>query len=142
MSNISRFIKAQNKVYDTVIQELKNGHKETHWIWFIFPQVAGLGHSFEADFFGIDSIEDAKEYFDDELLRTRYLECCSILLNLKESDPLKIMGSNIDAIKLRSSLTLFIEITDNPLIKATLQKLYNGEKCQKTLDMLHNEMKK
>lgn len=61
---------------------------------------------------------------------------------LEESDPLKIMGSNIDAIKLRSSLTLFTEITDNPLIKATLQKLYNGEKCQKTLDILHNEMEK
>lgn len=135
MPNTDIFIKAQNPIYQTVLEELKNGRKESHWIWFIFPQVKGLGHSFESDFFGIESLGEAKEYWNNDTLRERYLECCNALLSLEENNPAKVMGYT-DSMKLRSSLTLFVEATDNLVVKQTLDKFYNGVKDDLTLTIL------
>ena len=80
--NLERFIKAQNEIYCDVIKQLKNGYKETHWIWYIFPQLKGLGRSEYSNIYGIENIEEAVAYAKNKILWDRYLECCNILLNL------------------------------------------------------------
>lgn len=98
--NIERFIKAQKDTFDYVIKELKNERKESHWIWYIFPQIKGLGESPNAVYYSIENIEEAKQYCLNEILYNRYRLCCTILLNAKEKDINLIMGY-IDAMKLK-----------------------------------------
>lgn len=100
------FIQAQNTIYPAVIKELTEGRKRTHWMWFIFPQVKGLGHSPMARRFAIESLEQAKEYLQHDVLGARLRECAELLLLHPDKSALKIFGS-IDTLKLHSSLTLF-----------------------------------
>ena len=134
--NLNRFIDAQNYVYENVIQELKNGYKETHWIWFIFPQLKGLGKSEAANFYGIENINEAIAYTKNDILWNRYLECCNILLNLENLTIYEILGV-IDSIKLCSSLTLFYEALKEPVLDKLFKKYFNGNKCILTLNMLN-----
>ena len=137
--NLNRFIDAQNDVYENVIQELKNGYKETHWMWFIFPQLKGLGKSETADFYGIENINEAIAYTKNNILWNRYLECCNILLNLENLTIYEILGV-IDSIKLCSSLTLFYEVLKEPVLDKLLKKFFNGDKCKLTLNMLNKKV--
>lgn len=141
MYNIERFIEAQNKVYKDVVEELKNGKKKTHWMWFIFPQFALLGSSEISINFGIKSVLEAKSYINDETLRKRYLECCNILLSLDNDDIEEILGE-IDSLKLRSSLTLFkfVDKDNEVLYQELLNKYYNGDECQLTQQLIEREL--
>ena len=133
--NLQRFIDAQNDVYADVIYELKNGNKQSHWIWFIFPQLKGLGRSEASNYYGIANIDEAVAYTKNGVLWNRYLECCEILLNLENLTIYEILGG-IDAIKFCSSLTLFYEASKIPILKELLLKYFNGNSCELTLDLL------
>ena len=100
------FIQAQNTIYPSVIKELTEGRKRTHWMWFIFPQVKGLGHSKISRRFAIESLEQAQAYLQHEVLGARLIECAELLLLHPDKSALEIFGS-IDTLKLHSSLTLF-----------------------------------
>lgn len=137
--NLQRFIDAQNKVYSDVIEELKAGNKVTHWIWFIFPQLKGLGKSEAANYYGISNVDEALEYTQNKILWNRYLECCEILLNLKDLTIYEILGC-IDSIKFCSSLTLFYEASKLPVLENLLSKYFDGKKCELTLNMLKTQV--
>lgn len=134
--NLQRFINAQNEVYKDVICELKNGNKESHWMWFVFPQLKGLGKSETAEYYGIENINEAIAYTNNKTLWNRYLECCEILLDLNNLTIYEILGT-IDSLKLCSSLTLFYEASKEPLLEKLLIKYFNGNKCNLTLNLLN-----
>ena len=128
--NLKRFIDAQEKVYNSVLSELKSGHKHTHWIWYIFPQIQGLGKSETAIYYSIKDNIEASKYIEHPLLGKRLNECTSIIANHHVVFPYP------DDLKLKSSMTLFSEISDNEVFKNILDKYYNGEKDNKTIMLL------
>ena len=135
--NLKRFISAQDN-YDTykkVVNELSNGKKESHWMWYIFPQIKGLGASSTSQFYGIRSIAEVEAYMQEPELSFRLIECCEILLHLQNKTATEIFGY-IDALKLKSSMALFGEASNNPIFKQVLGKYYNGEKDELTLKIL------
>lgn len=138
--NINRFIEAQEDDYQIALKEIRNGRKESHWIWYIFPQLKDLGYSPTAKFFGISNIEEAKAYFDNEILRNRLLEITSELLNLKTTNISEVMGYP-DDLKLKSSMTLFYLSTNNDLFKKVLDKYYDGETDDKTVAVISKNNK-
>jgi len=132
---LERFIKAQDECYVAVVQELASGKKQTHWMWFIFPQLSGLGSSDFAIYYGIDSLEGAKAYWSNGVLRARYEECLQLILASQKS-AIEVLGK-IDARKLQSSLTLFLKVEPSSIIlNQALDQLYQGQGDQKSLDML------
>lgn len=134
--NLDRFITAQAPVYDTVLAELRAGRKSSHWIWFIFPQIAGLGRSGTAQQFTITSLDEAKAYLQHPILGPRLRECTQLVLDVKGRSPDEIFGYP-DNLKFRSCMTLFMAATpDNTLFKAALHKYFDGQPDQKTLDIL------
>lgn len=132
---MERFIKAQNRSYKDALNELKNGKKESHWMWYIFPQIKGLGSSFNAEYYGIKDLEEAKEYWSNEYLRNNYLQLLEVLLALEENNPRHIFGYT-DGVKLKSSLTLFYIASNSELIHKVLGKFYNYELDMKTISLL------
>lgn len=137
--SLKRFHDAQKDKYagyEVALQEMKSGCKVSHWIWYIFPQLKGLGMSDMADYYGIDGLQEAQEYMADTVLRKRLIEISTILLNIEEKSAPEIFGY-IDAIKIRSSMTLFAEAApEEPIFDEVLKKYYHGEKDEKTLDLL------
>lgn len=130
------FIQAQNAVYPSVIKELTEGHKRTHWMWFIFPQVKGLGHSTMAQRFAIESLEQAKEYLQHDVLGARLIECAELLLLHPDKSALDIFGSP-DNLKLQSSLTLFAFAAGNKCVfEQLLSQFYEGSYDINTIRML------
>lgn len=122
--NLQRFVDAQNSVYQNVLAELKQAKKQTHWMWYIFPQLKGLGKSQMSDFYGISGIEEARAYLSHNVLGKRYYECLKILNEINVNNPVEIFG-HTDSKKLQSSLTLFsIADRENVLIKETLNHNY------------------
>ena len=118
---LQRFIEAQDKwnTYDKALEEVKNGKKKTHWIWFIFPQLYGLGHSEMSQFYGLDGREEAKAYIENDTLRTRLVEISEAVLN-NEKSVYEIFGN--DAIKVRSCILLFESVSDIPVFKQLKSK--------------------
>ena len=104
--DLSRFHRAQPRDYDQALSEIRAGRKRSHWIWYIFPQIQGLGYSSTAQFYAIQDLSEAKAYLADPVLRERLLEISGALLGLESSDPSAVMGYP-DDLKLRSSMTLF-----------------------------------
>jgi len=135
MYDLNRFIVAQKQAYVEARDEIRNGLKETHWMWYIYPQLRCLGKSSTAVYFGIADLEEAKMYADDVLLGSRIREMSYILLDLEISDPVAIFGS-IDAKKLKSCMTLFYEATKEDVFLDVLNKYYDGEMCKKTLQFI------
>jgi uncharacterized protein (DUF1810 family) len=124
--NLERFLSAQTSVYDAALNELRNGRKQTHWMWFIFPQIAGLGQSEISKFYAINDINEAKAFLNHPVLRKRFDECLNAVLSCKTSNPVRIFGE-IDSLKFHSSLTLFsIANPDNELVQAALAKFYGS----------------
>ena len=119
--NIQRFIDAQKGIYELALQEIKNGEKKSHWMWFIFPQLKSLGRSEMSEYYGISGKEEATEYFNNPILKDRYLECCKVLLDSENDNPFEIFGFG-DALKLRSSLALFYLSTLEQIIHDVLDK--------------------
>ena len=134
--NLHRFLDAQERVYDIVVDELRAGRKSSHWIWFIFPQVAGLGRSGTAQQFAIGSLDEAKAYLQHPVLGSRLRECTQLVLNVEGRSAEEIFGYP-DYLKFRSCMTLFLTAAhDNTLFKSALLKYFDGKPDQLTLDLL------
>ena len=134
-ATLARFLEAQAKIYDTALAEIRAGAKRSHWMWFVFPQLRGLGHSPTAHYYGIASLAEARAYLDHPVLGPRYLECVTALQALGGSDPVSVFGS-VDAMKLRSSLPLFDAAGGPPLLDDALERWFDGERDSTTLRLL------
>jgi len=141
---LERFLEAQNSrhwgdSYEDALAEMKRGQKRGHWIWYIFPQLRALGRSTASHFFGIENAEEAKAYLAHEILGARLCEITGVLLNLPETNIFFIM-SGIDAMKLRSCMTLFAQVEGAPpVFEAVLEKYFNGKRDEKTLALLNGK---
>ncbi len=136
--NLQRFIDAQELIYEEVLKELKMGRKTGHWIWYIFPQIKGLGRSSTAQQFAISSLEEAKAYLKNSILGSRLRECTRLVLNIEGRNIKQIFGYP-DNLKFRSSMTLFLYATkDNQIFKNALLKYFEDEPDRLTLDILKN----
>jgi uncharacterized protein (DUF1810 family) len=134
--DLERFVTAQADVYAQALGELRAGRKTSHWMWFVFPQMAGLGQSATARHYGIASAAEARAYLEHPLLGPRLIECAQALLGHEGESALEILGG-IDAIKLRSSMTLFEAVAEEPApFAAVLDAFYGGERDQATLALL------
>jgi uncharacterized protein (DUF1810 family) len=134
--DLQRFIEAQNPVYEQVCAELRNGRKESHWMWFIFPQLRGLGYSQMAVSFGIASREEAEAYLEHPVLGARLRECTRLVNAIDGRSIRQILGSP-DDLKFRSSMSLFASVTsDNDVFTAALQKYFGGKLDRLTLEKL------
>src|SRR3546814_241107 len=109
IDGLERFVAAQEQIYGHALDEIRRGKKRAHWMWYIFPQIAGLGRSAQAQRYGIADADEARAYLAHPLLGPRYVECVEALQDLAGHDPVVVFGE-VDAVKLRSSLTLFGEI--------------------------------
>lgn len=136
--NLNRFILAQNRVYDNVLAELQDGNKRTHWMWYIFPQLKSLGYRYKARFYGISGIEEAQAYIANSTLETRLKKVCEIILQLPVNDAVEIFG-RVDAMKLRSSMTLFDLISPNDVYARVLEKYYQGQRDERTISIIDND---
>ena len=135
--NLQRFIEAQEEpLFGWVIQELRAGKKKGHWMWFIFPQAFGLGESHNSKLYGIQSLEEAREYWSHPLLGERLRQCLELIVGSDKS-ALEIFGKEIDEIKFQSCLTLFLEAEpNNQLLRDALDKFFSGELDEKTLTVI------
>jgi uncharacterized protein (DUF1810 family) len=134
--DLKRFVEAQARVYPSVVEELRSGRKRSHWMWFIFPQLRGLGSSPMAAHYGISSLEEAREYLRHELLGPRLRECTGLVNQVQGRSIGEIFGSP-DDLKLCSSMTLFARATeDNQDFTELLDKYYGGEQDPLTLKQL------
>ena len=133
--NLTRFVDAQKGVYDSVVQELRNGMKRGHWMWYIFPQIAGLGMTATSQMYAIESIDEAKAYYAHPILGSRLQECTQLVMNVKGRTAKEIFGY-IDNLKFRSCMTLFGCASDEGVFRDALDKYFDGEADQLTLDIL------
>ena len=133
--DLARFVKAQAGIYEQALAEIRSGRKRSHWMWFIFPQFAGLGHSPMAQRYAIGSIAEARAYLADAVLGTRYRECVASLQALPATTAERVFGG-IDAIKLKSSLTLFDEANHEPLFSEAIGRWFEGQRDEATLGLL------
>jgi uncharacterized protein (DUF1810 family) len=137
-NELERFVFAQDPAWDHVLEELRDGAKRTHWMWFVFPQLRGLGRSDIARRFGIVSLTEARAYVKHPLLGPRLAQCCEILQGLEGRTALAIFGS-VDELKLRSSLTLFERAApDEPVFTQLLEQYFAGQRDAATLALLEN----
>ncbi|MFV8315447.1 DUF1810 domain-containing protein [Mycobacterium sp. 23] len=136
MSDLQRFVDAQDRVYDNVLDELRAGRKRSHWMWFVFPQIRGLGSSPTAQHYGIASLEEARAYLDHPVLGPRLRECVALVNAVEGRSAEQVFGWP-DDLKLRSSVTLFAHATDdNGDFLALLDEYYGGEQDPLTLERL------
>lgn len=134
--DLQRFVDAQDRVYDAVLAELRGGRKRSHWIWFVFPQLRGLGRSPTAMRFGIASLDEARAYLAHPVLGPRLRECVRLVALIEGRSVDDIFGWP-DNLKVRSSMTLFTWATnDNAEFRAVLDKFYNGEDDPDTVELL------
>lgn len=135
-ADLSRFTAAHESHYVQALREIENGRKTSHWMWYIFPQIAGLGSSSTAAYYAIRDLEEAKAFLADAYLGGNLREICRALLKLEENNPSRIFGWP-DDLKLRSSMTLFSCAGDGEsLFDDVLDKFYGGEKDELTLNLL------
>ena len=135
-NDLDRFIEAQKNTYNRALQEIKNGKKESHWIWYIFPQIRGLGHSERANYYAIEDIEEATNYLKNHILYARLIEISKALLEVEEKTAIEILGY-VDAMKVKSSMTLFhLANSEEKTYIEVLNKYYQGEKDEKTIQLL------
>ncbi|MBC3886788.1 DUF1810 family protein [Acetobacterium paludosum] len=135
MDTGERFIKAQEESYEQALTEIKNGRKRSHWMWYVFPQLKGLGRSETARYYGIANRQEAKAYMAHPVLGSRLLAISGELLKLKSSDAKAVFGRP-DDLKLKSSMTLFYLADGNQTFKAVLDKFFGGEMDEVTADQL------
>ena len=133
--SVERFIDAQKEDYDIGFREISNGKKRNHYMWYIFPQVKGLGRSSTAKYYGIDGLDEAREYMENEYLGNNLIAISNELLKLETNDPVEIFG-HTDSKKLRSSMTLFELVSDNEVFHLVLEKYFDGKRDQITLDLV------
>ncbi|OGX89479.1 calpastatin [Hymenobacter lapidarius] len=131
-NNMQRFVDAQASSYQTALSEIKNGKKRSHWMWYIFPQIQGLGLSETARFYALADVREAAAYLAHPVLGSRLLEISRALLRLESADARHILGSP-DDLKLKSSMTLFALVGTDPVFQQVLNKFYQGSPDDKTL---------
>ena len=136
MPDLSRFLDAQRLSYSAALTEIRNGRKQSHWMWYIFPQIAGLGFSSTAQYYAIRDISEARAYLQDPILRSRLLEISQALLEQSGHDAEAILGWP-DNLKLRSSMTLFLHADPSiPVFQKVLDKYYGGLEDEHTVALL------
>ena len=133
--SLERFVDAQERMYNMALTEVKSGKKLSHWIWYIFPQLKGLGKSNNSIYYGIDDIEEAKAYLQHPILGARLREITSVFLGLTGKNAQDVFGY-LDAMKVRSCMTLFNEVADDDLFRKVLERYYSGLADEKTLAIL------
>ncbi len=135
-SDLSRFIIAQQQSYKTALREIQKGRKTSHWIWYVFPQIEGLGRSSTAQYYSIHDMQEAKDYMKDPYLSQNLIEISEALLELDSNNATEVMGYP-DDMKLRSSMTLFMAAAPEELVfQKVLNKFYNGKPDRWTLQIL------
>ena len=136
---LERYIKAQAPVYARALDELKRGHKQSHWMWYVFPQIAGLGHSAMSHNYAIQSLEEAREYLAHPVLGARLRECCKTLMAVEGRTAHEIFRSP-DDLKFRSCLTLFAQAApEETIFRDLLQKYFGGKADLATLELLADQ---
>ena len=133
--SVERFVNAQKEDYDMAFREISKGKKRNHYMWYIFPQVKGLGRSSTAKYYGIEGLDEAREYMENEYLGNNLIAISNELLKLETNDPVEIFG-HTDSKKLRSSMTLFELVSDNEVFHSVLEKYFDGKRDQITLDLV------
>ena len=132
---MNRFLTAQKSSYPIALNEIKNGKKCSHWIWYIFPQLAELGRSSTAKYYGIKDIDEAKQYLENDILRERLIEISEALLSVNDT-AVNILG-HIDALKVKSCMTLFhMASPENKVFSRVIDKFYGGKYDNMTLDII------
>lgn len=140
-NDLSRFLDAQNKLYLTALSEISKGKKETHWMWFIFPQIKGLGKSDTANLYAITDLQEATDYLEHPILGKHLVEISELLLSFKMKSADGIFG-DLDARKLRSSMTLFSMVENtNPIFQEILEAFFSGESDPLTLSIINSTIK-
>jgi uncharacterized protein (DUF1810 family) len=135
-ADLSRFVDAQAGTYGQALAELRAGRKTSHWMWFVFPQVAGLGRSPTAQHYAISGLDEARAYLAHPVLGARLVECAQALLDLPGSDAAAVLGP-VDAMKLRSSMTLFARADPaQPVFRAVLERYFAGQEDEATTSRL------
>jgi len=137
--NLQRFIDAQDGVFGTAICELRSGSKRSHWMWFVFPQLAGLGRSPTAQYYGIVSLDEARAYLEHPLLVSRLHEAVGAILAWDARSSAEQIFGPLDAVKLRSSLTLFDQVEPGGLCAQALEAFYGGRRDERTLALLNGQ---
>ena len=133
---LARFRNAQDMgVYEKALEEIKNGRKMGHWMWFIFPQMRGFGHTRNTWFYGITCADEAKAYLADPVLGPRLREISQALMEIPQNDPRQVMG-DIDWLKLGSCMTLFDHVSPNDIFDSVLKKFYAGSRDLKSLQLI------
>ena len=132
---IERFIEKQKEKYDLAFNEIRNGKKTKHYMWYIFPQIKGLGHSSNSEFFGISNKDEAKAYLNHPVLGLRLRDITKALLGCNNSSAFNILGFP-DVLKVQSCMTLFDLVSPNDIFNAVLDKYYEGKRCEKTIKRL------
>jgi len=141
-STLQRFLDAQQRSYEQALTEIKNGKKKTHWMWFIFPQIRGLGFSETSKFFAIKGRQEAEDYIKHPVLGERLITISRVLTGLPDNNANRIFGSP-DDLKLKSSMTLFASLNNpDPIFLSVLEKFFHGLKDQRTLEILEEEKKR
>lgn len=138
MEGLERFLDGQRFGYETALAEMKHGEKRNHWIWYVFPQVKGLGHSPNAQFYGIKDLEEAKAYLQHPVLGQRLREITAEVIKHSDKEIETIMGSSIDAVKFRSSMTLFDVASPGDIFEEALDTFFEGKADGRTLQILGN----
>ena len=133
--SVERFIDAQKEDYDMAFREISNGKKRNHYMWYIFPQIKGLGRSSTANYYGIDDLEEAREYMENEYLRNNLIAISKELLKLENNNPVEIFG-HTDSKKLRSSMTLFELVSESDVFPLVLEKYFDGKRDQSTIELV------
>ena len=135
---LQRFLDAQETDYAIALKELRQGYKCSHWMWYIFPQISGLGFSRTAQYYEIKNIEEAKEYINHPVLGKRLIDISRVLLKTESNDAREVMGYP-DDLKLKSCMTLFSIIApEEDVFKKVLDKFFDGHQDEKTIDILNN----
>ena len=133
---LSRFVEAHNQSYDTALKEIKNGHKYSHWMWYIFPQIQGLGRSSTSQYYAIKNYDEALAFLNDEYLGGHLIEISKALMKLDSDNPTEIFGKP-DDMKLRSCMTLFASVSDdNSIFHQVINKYFDGKPDKRTLAIL------
>ena len=137
-TTLDRFVRAQDPVYETVLEELRNGRKRSHWVWFIFPQLRSLGRSNMAEHYGLADVAEARRFLAHDVLGPRLRQCSGVLLTIGDKSAYEVMGSP-DDLKLCSSMTLFAAIAeDNSPFHAVLTKFFDDVPDPQTRDLFHD----
>ena len=137
--DLQRFITAHEQSYDgykQALSEIQQSRKTSHWIWYIFPQIKGLGHSYMSNYYGISCLEEAQEYLSNEVLSARLREITNALLSHKDKTSKEILG-DVDSWKVRSCMTLFDTVCPDDIFREVLNQFYDGKSCRRTLGKLN-----